>query len=113
MKLFTINRFLGRSVELWNGLSFGFNWVHGNGETSKTSAILAGYSPPWSITWGWAVYWNRPSGLFVLPRISRWSPRPGSGYGSLTVALPLIGGFSVRWQPLMRRRRSSQPGDQA
>lgn len=99
-----INRFLGRSVEFKNGLSLGFNWVHGNGETSKTSAILAGYSPPWSLTWGWAVYWERPRSLSLLPKVSRWSPRTGSGYGSIHVTLPLIGGLTVKRQPLMRRR---------
>lgn len=99
-----INRFLGRSVEFKNGLSLGFNWVHGNGETTKTSAALASYSPPWSLTWGWALYWERPRSLVLLPKVSRWCPRPGSDYGSLHLTLPLIGGFTVRWQPLMRRR---------
>lgn len=102
--MFTIDRFLGRSVHFSNGFGLGFNWVHGNGETSKTSAILAGYHPPWSLTWGWALYWDRPQSLVLLPKVSRWTPSPGSGYGSLAITLPLIGGFSLRWQPLMRRR---------
>ena len=98
-----INRFLGRSVQFRNGLSLGFHWVHGNGETSKTSAILASYSPPWSLTWGWALYWDRPQRPWRLPKVSRWAPAPGSGYGSLSLMLPLVGGLSLKWQPLMRR----------
>jgi hypothetical protein len=102
--MMTINRFLGRSVQLRSGLSVGFNWVHGNGQSSKTSAVLASYHPPSSLTWGWALYWMRPRSVQVLPKVERWTPRPGSGYGSCTVTLPFIGGFSVSWQPLMRCR---------
>lgn len=100
--MFTIYRFLGRSIHFSNGFSLGFHWVHGNGSTSKTSAVLAAYHPPSSITWGWCLDWNRPQRLAVWPKLSRWNP--AKGYGSLSLTLPLIGGFTVRWQPLMRRR---------
>lgn len=99
-----IHRFHGRSVHFANGLGLGFNWVHGNGDTTKTSAILAGYHPPWSLTWGWALYWERPQRPWRLPKVSRWAPAAGSGYGSLSIMLPLVGGLTLNWQPLMRRR---------
>jgi hypothetical protein len=101
-----INRFLGRSIEFKSGFSIGFNWVHGNGETSRTSAILAGYHPSWSLTWGWALYWDRPTAWLAMPAVSRWKPSPKSGYGSLTVTLPVGGSLQVKWQPLMLSGRA-------
>lgn len=99
-----INRFLGWSVELASGLSIGFNWVHGNGQTSKTSAILAGYHHPDSITWRWALYWEKPAALRWLPRASVWRPQPDSAMGSRTLVLPLVGSLCLRWQAHMFRK---------
>ena len=50
-----INRFLGRSLHFKNGFHIGFNWMHGNGHSSKTAAVLAGYHHPNSITWRWSL----------------------------------------------------------
>lgn len=100
-KLFRIDRYYGRSIAFRNGLSLGFNWVHGNGTTSKTSAILAGYHPPRSITWRWAFYWVRTRRLFQLGFSARWSM-----YGYVGILLPLIGGFDFRWQPYMWRKNA-------
>ncbi len=89
-----INSFFGRSVKFSNGFRIGFNWVHGNGRTSKTSAVLASYHPPNSITWVWALYWNKPNG---------WKPSTGKLFRGIYVRLPLFGGLEVRWQAPMKR----------
>jgi hypothetical protein len=92
-----INRYFGRSVRFSNGFSIGFNWVHGNGQTSKTSAILAGYHPPRSITWRWALYWNKPAGR---------KTSAGRVFKGVYVRLPLIGGIELRWQETMLRKHA-------
>ena len=98
-----INRFFGYSLHFANGLSLGFNWSHGNGTTSKTSAILAGYHPPRSITWRWALDWNKPRKT-IIPFVRKWGAL--SGYGSLSVGFPLVGGITFRWQPEVRRSKN-------
>lgn len=104
-----INKFLGRSIQFRNGLSVGFNWVHGNGSTSKTSATLAAYHHPDSITWRWALYWQKPQSLLCLPRLTVW--RPGgrkSRMGSYTLTLPLVGALSLSWQQHMFRKAEGE-----
>jgi hypothetical protein len=102
-KLFHINRFHGRSIRFRNGFAIGFNWTHGNGSTTKTSAIIAGYHPPQSITWRWALYWNRPQKLFQFSASKR-----SRRYGYFGITLPLIGGFKLNWQPYMWRKTNER-----
>ena len=99
-----VNQFHGRSIRFGSGLSVGFNWVHGNGRTSKTSAVLASYHHPESITWRWALDWVRPTKLLVLPRVQHWKPNPQATMGSFSILLPLIGAFAFRWQAHMFRK---------
>lgn len=97
-----INRFLGRSFVFPNGLTIGFNWMHGNGESSRTVATLASYHPPSSITWLWVLRWARPRRLSFLPTIRR-------GYthrGSAIITLPLVGSFWLDRQDRMNRKPS-------
>lgn len=95
-----INRFFGRSIQFSNGLTIGFNWMHGNGESSRTIATLASYHPPSSITWIWALRWSRPRRLFCLPTILRFGPgRRGAG-----ITLPLIGSIWLDRQDRMERK---------
>lgn len=96
-----IQKFLGRHLCFNNGLRVGFSWVHGNGETSKLSAMLAAFHPPRSITWLWALYWNKPRKLLCAPEITRWKTPNGSG--STTVTLPFVGGLCLSWQQAMWR----------
>lgn len=104
-----VNRFLGRSLQFTNGYSVGFNWVHGNGETSKTSAILAGFHHPDSITWRWALYWEKPALKTWRPSVYRWKPRPTAEYGSAGIYLPLLGGLTLSWQAHMFRNSKRSP----
>lgn len=99
-----VDKFLGRKLCFSNGLNVGFTWVHCNGETSKSSAVLAAYHPPRSITWLWAVYWNKPGVWFCLPRITGWGS-PDKTIGSKTVVLPIVGSLSLCWQQAMWRDR--------
>jgi hypothetical protein len=97
-----VNTYFGRSLHFKNGLSVGFNWVHGNGESSKTSAIIAGYHPPRSITWLWALYWNKPAGL---------KPSGGKLYHGCYVRLPLVGALELRCQePMWRKPKEGKAG---
>ncbi len=83
-----------------NGLSIGFKWVHSNGESSKTSAVLASYHNPRSITWRWALYWGKPyKGTFKFFTKHLYP----SGYGSRTITLPFIGIFILSTQESMFR----------
>ena len=99
MSFFTIDRYLGWSVRFANGFRVGWNWVHGNGETSKTSACIASYHNPRSLTWRWALYYYPPKTLkraLRLPKIcagyGRWKFRAGnSGSFSGGLVLPLAG----------------------
>jgi hypothetical protein len=100
-----VNSFLGRALVFGNGLSVGFNWVHSNGQTSKTSAVIAAYHPPRSITWRWALDWDRPLRLLCRPRFNRCKPAPFSEMGRIAIILPIVGGLSLRWQPYMWRNR--------
>ena len=79
-------------------LKFGFEWVHCNGETSKSSAILAWYHPVWSITWRWGIYWSR---RFAW-KITNW--RGPGGYGQFYVPMLWLGSLGVSWQPTMLRK---------
>jgi len=80
-----------------NGFYIGFTWVHdGDGRSSKTSACIASYHHPKSITWRWALYWERrkPFGFF------KWSFRE---WGSIGFVFPVIGGLTLRWQETLWR----------
>lgn len=101
-----INRFLGRSLHFKNGFHIGFNWMHGNGHSSKTAAVLAGYHHPNSITWRWSLQWIKPNKhCWWKLKTSAW-PEKGRRYttGSRSILLPLIGGFTVSWQQHMFRK---------
>lgn len=86
--------------KLWTdiryGLFFGFQWVHGGGETTKSSALLASYHPPSSITWIWAFYWHRPRKVFSKPRFSY-----NRHTKSVFLTLPVGGGFCFARQNRM------------
>lgn len=75
-------------------LRVGFAWVYGgDGESSHTSAVLASYHHPASITWRWALYWNRPSRGFAA---RRWVGP--NGHGFISISSPLSGLY-FSWQP--------------
>lgn len=98
--LFHINRYFGRSIEFRNGLAIGFNWCWSQGTSSRTSATLAAYHPPSSITWVWALYWSKPRKLLFIPSVYF---RRGL-YGRFAINLPLVGGLDFSWQPRMERK---------
>ena len=78
-----------------NGLSIGFDWVHnGRDASSKSSALLASYHPPQDPQWRWALYWERAQ-TFQLPKIRKWGT---NRFGSMSIALPIVGGLCYRWQ---------------
>lgn len=82
-----------------NGLFLGFCWVHCNGEYSHSSAVLASYHHPRSITWRWALYWHK-AGKPIL-KIITWNRLPS--YGSYTVTLPFVGSLRLVTQEHMFR----------
>lgn len=94
----TANTFHGWSYRLNNGISIGFNWVHGNGITTKRIACIASYHHPKSVTWRWALFWNKPKG--VIPKLSFKNSR----YGYFGLSIPIFGGLVVNWQPHMMRK---------
>ena len=86
---------------LFGGLKIGFSWVYGgDGTSSKTSALLASYHHPRSITWRWALYWCRSDPL-ERKRFS-WSRHLGD-YGWFSFSLPFFGGLSLQYQQHMFR----------
>lgn len=89
------NKFKGLSARFKNGLAVGFNWVHSNGESSKTSALLASYHPPGQAAWRWAIYWYKPKSLLQKPTITNSKT---NCYGRTSIHLPVVGGFSYAWQ---------------
>ena len=108
---FRIYRYLGRSLS-YRGLSVGWNWVHGNGYTSKTSASIASYHHPDSITWRWALYYHLPRGwksLFRWPRID-W--RNSANYLYCSVNLPFVGGLSLTTQAHMWKQGTARHSQQ-
>ena len=78
---------------MMRGLYVGFTWVWGNGNTSRTTALVAAYHHPRSLTWRWGLYWLAPSGWFVQ------RPHSHNGYGGMMVGVPIFGGLMVQWQP--------------
>lgn len=72
-------------------------WVHCNGESSHTSVCLASFHHPDSITWRWALYWNK--NLSWASGASTW--KAPNGNGSISFRLPWIGGLSLAWQEHM------------
>jgi hypothetical protein len=101
---------LGFQFLLPRGLSVGFQWVcGGDGASSKSSALLAAWHHPRSITWRWAVYWNRGTRR-LLPAIEGgyWGGKffSPSGELSATFRLPLwLGSLSIRTQAHMWRQK--------
>lgn len=94
----SINTFYGWSCRFSNGLCIGFNWVHGNGITGKRISRIASYHHPESVTWRWALFWNKPKG--VMPKMSFKNGR----YGYFVLSIPVFGGIAVSWQPHMIRK---------
>lgn len=85
----------------WRGFDIGFTWTYdGTGFSSKRSAAIAGYHPRDSITWRWALYWQRPT-LRTLFKLSKNLHRLGSAHKSYNVTLPVVGGFSLALQETM------------
>lgn len=105
MRIFNINRYFGRSIKFRNGLSIGFNWCWSQGTSTRTSATLAAYHPPSSITWLWALYWIKPRKLLSMPSV--YFRR--ALYGRIAFSLPLVGGLDLNWQPRMDRKASGGP----
>lgn len=95
-----VDRFLGFTLRFSNGFSVGWSWVHGGGETTKTSAVIAAYHHPKSITWRWAIYYappkTRPVNTFLA-----------FGYagnrGDRSIMLGPFGRFTFAWQAHMFR----------
>ena len=60
----------GSMLHFKNGLQLGFRWHHGgDGRSSKTTALLATYHHPDSITWRWVLVWSKPSRKAWLPSV--------------------------------------------
>lgn len=52
-------------------LFLGFTWMHdGQGYSSHTSAVIASWHRPKSITWRWVLTWHRPYRWRVLGWLS-------------------------------------------
>lgn len=101
-----INRFLGFGLCFPNGISFGWNWVHGNGETSKTSAVIAAYHHPKSITWRFVLTYSPPKLRYGLARNLTFSLPQNKLFGTGgcgSLCLGPIGGFFWQWQGHMFR----------
>lgn len=94
--------YLGWNFVTRRGFTFGFSWMHCNGESTRTTAVLASYHHPASITWRWSLSWSRPRVWFRWPAYS--FHRTPNGYNSYSVGLPLVGGFMLSTQPHMWRR---------
>lgn len=79
------------------GLSIHFCWVRdGDGYTTRRTACLAGYHPPHSPTWRWALYWRRPGSWLCWPwagLVSR-GPLPSA----IGVRLPCVGELTLERQ---------------
>jgi len=95
---------LSTQIYFSSGLSFGFSWVHCNGESSKSCAMLASYHPPNSITWRWAVYWLKPKAGRYKPRFRTYRKPGNYKLMSMYIYIPLFGGIELAIQPLMLRQ---------
>jgi len=100
-----------RTILRWRGLFVGRVHVFGNSTPPNPHAyVVASYHPPTSYSWGWALY------RYTSPEAKRWgaSFRRSNGHGHADLSAPLIGGLSLRWQPLAgpthipRRRRRTR-----
>lgn len=90
----------GHIVDI-RGFTLGFKWTeNGEGFTARTTAAIAGYHPRNSLTWRWALYWQRPRGL-RRPRFIRYDCGPKRDHGYWRLDLPLVGGLSFRWRSTM------------
>lgn len=78
-----------------NGFDIGWSWVHCNYESSRTSAILASYHDPKSITWSWALYWQQPQGYYPEFTITPKRNDYGPDYAAL---IPFVGYFHLAQQ---------------
>lgn len=89
-----------KNSSLARGLWAGFAWTYGgDGSSSKTSAAIAAYHHPRSLTWRWAIYWSKPEGF--RPALV-WHRTP-SGYNRYGLVLPLLGSLLLFTQPHMWR----------
>lgn len=105
---FSIDRFLGLTLRFSNGLSVGWAWVHGNGETTKTSAVIAAYHRPDSITWRWALYYAPPK----LRHIKEFLVFDyTSNRRDKSLMLGPLGRFSFAWQDHMFRSKTRKGAD--
>ncbi len=84
------------------GFSIGFSWIHGNGESSYTSASIFSWHHPKSITWRLSICWNKPSLKYILIPNIHWRRTPNK-YNYYHLKLPLIGGLTLNTQPHMFR----------
>ena len=76
----------------WRGFWIGFRWVtDGFGYSSYSTASLASFHHPRSITWRWALYWSRPPSRFTVSIQKR-------GIG---ISAPWAGGLWLSWQDHM------------
>jgi hypothetical protein len=67
-------------------------------KTSRPNqTLVASYHPPWSLTWGWALYFE-PKGMFWF-KIFRNPVKGKSGWVHLS--LLKVCHFSLSWQQLM------------
>lgn len=81
----------------WRGFFFGFKWQWHDGGSSKTSAVIASYHHPKSITWRWAMIWSK----------SRVFRRPGGSTRFKVLflgAAPFLGALTIRWQDNLFRK---------
>ena len=99
---YSSNRF-GWKINFRNGFDFGFNWTYGGDSSSKTCACLAGYHNPRSITWRWALYWNKPlkGGVWRLPSIDWQRHCINREITSICLKLPFVGAFHLAIQENM------------
>lgn len=86
----------GRSIQFNNGFQIGFTWMNW-GRSPRNSAVIAAYHPTKSITWRWALYWNKPRDGFHWPEFYIRNRE----YGQASVRLPFVGALSFKWQPYM------------
>ena len=78
------------------GFWAGFKWIHCNGETSKTSALIASYHHPKSITWRWSLSWSKK-----LSYDKKWLYYKNNNGVVFGFSLPIVGGLTILTQKHM------------
>jgi len=69
----------------FKGFFLGFHWVHANGDSSYTSAVIASYHNPKKAMWKWALYWQSYKRFYPIIK-----------YGG--IGIPFIGIFYLSTQ---------------